>query len=689
MSTKIAIKNVRNIGIMAHIDAGKTTTTERILYYTGKIHRVGEVHEGNATMDWMVQEQERGITITSAATTCYWKDFCINIIDTPGHVDFTVEVERSLRVLDGAIAIFDGVAGVEPQSETVWRQADKYKVPRIAFINKLDRVGADFESSLTSIQEKLKSNAVALQIPIGEESNFTGVIDLLTEKALIWQDEAGDKIVESDIPEEYKDKAESKRETLIEAIVEYDDDLMEKFLEGEELSIESLKSALRKGVFQLKVVPVLCGSAFRNKGVQPLMDAVIDYLPNPIDISEVTGLSADNKETPLKRERSTEAPLCMLAFKIMTDAFVGHLTFVRIYSGILKVGSSILNTRTGKKERVSKILRMQANQRDEVEYLEAGHIGALAGMKFTATGDTLTEMKSPMRLESLEIPEPVISIAIEPKSTADSAKLAKALERLELEDPTFKVRHEGETGQTLICGMGELHLEVISDRLLREFKVAANVGNPQVSYRESVSSSSTTTYIHERESEKLKQFASVSITVEPLGNFDKSFEFINNVSNSVVPGKFVKAIEQGFSETLLSGVLAGFQTIGLKITLTGGRFDEDISDEVAFKIAASYALREGIRKNKPILLEPVMDLEVLVPEDYLSNMIMDLNSRKARVLNISMKGHLQVVNAISPLSKMFGYSTEMRSISQGRATYSMRFATYEQVPEETLKNFIS
>lgn len=688
MSTKISINNVRNIGIMAHIDAGKTTTTERFLFYTGNIHRIGEVHEGNATMDWMVQEQERGITITSAATTCFWKNHCINIIDTPGHVDFTVEVERSLRVLDGAIAVFDGVAGVEPQSETVWRQADKYKVSRLVFINKLDRVGADFNAALESVREKLKSNAHAFQLPIGSEGDFKGLVCLLTNKAYIWKDDNGAEFEITDVPEDMADDVQLARESLIETIVEFDDELMEMFLEGEEPSVESLKAAVRKAVFESKLVPVFCGSAFKNKGIQPLLDAVVEYLPSPVDIPDVKGFSADDKELPVTRNRTVEEPLAMLAFKIMTDPFVGHLTFVRIYSGVLKSGSAVLNTRTGKKERIAKILRMQANQREEIDTLEAGHIGAVAGLKFTGTGDTLTDIKAPIRLESLEVPEPVISIAIEPKSTADSDKLVKALDRLELEDPTFKVNQNIETGQTLISGMGELHLDVIADRLLREFKVAANVGKPQVSYRESVASSSKASYTHERETEKLKQFASVSLKIEPLGNFESSLEFVNKAPESAVPANFVKAVKKGIEESLLSGVIAGFQVIGLKVTLVSGRFDPEISDEVAFKIAASYAFREAMRANQVILLEPVMDLEVLVPEEYLSNIITDLNSRKARVLNISMKGHLQVVNAVAPLSRMFGYSTELRSVSQGRATYSMKFSTYEQVSAEVLKNFI-
>ncbi|MGE0175153.1 MAG: elongation factor G [Oligoflexales bacterium] len=685
MSKRVDPSCVRNIGIMAHIDAGKTTTTERILYYTGKIHRVGEVHEGTATMDWMVQEQERGITITSAATVCYWKDHCVNIIDTPGHVDFTIEVERSLRVLDGAIAVFDGVHGVEPQSETVWRQAEKYKVARIAFINKLDRVGGDFEMSVESMRKRLNAPAIPFQIPIGKEGDFKGVVDLITMKALIWQSDAVDQtLTTSDIPDEYIDSAQTARDIMVEAICEHDDALTEKFLEGKDISETELRNAARKATIALKLVPVFCGSAFKNKGIQPLLDAIVYYLPSPLDTPLVQGYSADDEEKRIERRRSVDEPLTMLAFKIMTDPFVGQLAFVRVYAGVLTNGVTVYNSRTGKRERVSKILIMQANQRQEVQSLEAGHIAALAGLKEVVTGDTLCDQKNPIRLESLETPEPVISIAIEPKSTADSDKLVKSLERLEKEDPTFKVKIDNETGQTLISGMGELHLEIITDRLLREFRVAANVGKPQVSYRETISGKGKLEKTFERETEKLKQFASVTIEVEPCTP-SGTVEFVSKVSEAQIPRDCIANVKQGIAESMAAGPIAGYPLIGVKTTLVGGVFDPERPDAHAFKIAASIALREAVRKASPILLEPVMAMEVLVPEDYLSNIMGDLNSRRAQITNVSMKGHLQVVEALAPLSELFGYSTQIRSLSQGRATYTMQFSRYEQVSDAVLK----
>ncbi len=685
MSKKIDLSSVRNIGIMAHIDAGKTTTTERFLFYCGKIHKVGEVHEGTATMDWMVQEQERGITITSAATTFFWKDFCFNLIDTPGHVDFTIEVERSLRILDGAVAVFDGVHGVEPQSETVWRQADKYGVSRLGFVNKMDRVGADFHASVASMKERLNANAVAFQLPIGAEDEFCGVIDLVTMKALVWpKDGQGEKFIEQEIPAELADDAAMYREQLIEAVAEFDDEVTEKFLEGKELSIQEIRRATRKGVIAKKVVPVFCGSAFKNKGIQPLLDAVTYYLPSPLDTPVVNGFTADDKEKPITRKRTVDEPLVMLAFKIMTDPFVGQLAFVRVYSGAVEVGETVLNARAEKKERVAKLLRMFANQREEVQRLEAGHIGAIAGLKLVVTGDTLCDPKHPMRLESLDSPEPVIGIAIEPKSTADSDKMLKALERLEKEDPTFKVKYDSETGQTIISGMGELHLDIIVDRMLREFRVAANVGKPQVSYRETVSAKASAEKIFHRETEKLKQFAQVALEVEPWeGNLGLQFEC--KFGTDVISAEFARAIKLGVEEGMASGTIAGFPVIGLKVKVIGVKVDPELSEASAFKVAAAMALREAIQKAQPVLLEPMMDVEVVVPEDYLSNIITDLNSRRANINNVGMRGHLQVVDALAPLSEMFGYTTQLRSISQGRATSSMKFSSYAQVSSQTLE----
>lgn len=684
MSKSVSLDLIRNIGIMAHIDAGKTTTTERILFYTGKIHRIGEVHEGTATMDWMAQEQERGITITSAATTCYWNKNCINIIDTPGHVDFTVEVERSLRVLDGAVAVFDGVAGVEPQSETVWRQADKYNVPRLAFVNKLDRVGAVFEDTIDSMRDRLGTNPIAFQIPIGTEDQFRGVVDLISMKAHIWDsDDAGANFVIGDIPADLGDDAQLARDQLLEGVCEQDDILMEKFLEGHEISDQELQDGARRATIAKKIVPVFCGSAFKNKGIQPLLDAICHYLPSPLDLPDVSGFSVDGKEESILRKRTEDEPLAMLAFKIQNDPFVGNLTYVRIYSGVLKAGQSVLNPRLGKQERISKVLKMEANQRQEIGSVGAGHIVALAGLKMVATGDTLCDAKNPILLESLDVPETVISIAIEPKSTSDSDKMMKALDRLEMEDPTFKVKYDSETGQTLICGMGELHLDIITDRLLREFRVAANVGKPQVSYRESIAKSVTKSKLFERESEKLKQYAGVTIKVEPAaaGN---GFEFISGVNDPKFSDEFFRSVQSGLLESTQVGVLAGFPVIDIKVTLTGINIDAEISDASAFKIAASFALREALQEADSYLLEPVMDLEILAPEESLSNVMTDLNSRRARVNNVGIKGHLQKVDAIAPLSEMFGYTTGLRSISQGRATYTMTFSSYEKVSQSVL-----
>jgi elongation factor G len=687
MSAKTTdLANLRNIGIMAHIDAGKTTTTERILFYTGQIHRVGEVHEGNTTTDWMVQEQERGITITAAAVTSTWKNHQINIIDTPGHVDFTIEVERSLRVLDGAIAVFDGVSGVEPQSETVWRQADKYKVPRICFINKMDRVGASFVNSVASIRERLAAHPVPFQLPIGAEDQFSGVIDLIKMKALIWGvgDCKGEVWSEAEIPADMAAETALAREFLIEQIANCDDLLAEKYLGGEAISEAELKSAARRATIGFKFVPVFCGSAFKNKGVQPLLDAVIDYLPSPIELANVEGMDVEDEEKIITRKRTSDENFSGLAFKIMSDPFVGQLTYVRIYSGSMTVGEVVLNTRTNKRERIAKILRMQANDREELETVGAGEIVAIAGFKLIATGDTICDQKHPLRFESVIFPEPVISIALEVRSSADTDKLQKALERLQNEDPSFRVSFNGETGQTLLSGMGELHLEIIVDRLKREFKVECNVGKPQVSYRETISAEGRVDETHRREGAGVNQFAQVTIEFSP-GPRDGVLVFENKVKENKLPKIYADQVKKGLEESLLAGPIAGFPVVGVKASLVDGRFDPAIPDPNAFKVAASMALRRGLRGATPLLLEPVMALEVIAPEDYLSNVITDLNSRRAHVNNVTMKGHLQCVEANASLSEMFGYSTQLRSISQGRATFTMKFASYEQVSPMTLK----
>lgn len=687
---KIELAAFRNIGIMAHIDAGKTTTTERILYYTGKIHKIGEVHEGNTTMDWMIQEQERGITITSAAITCFWKNHRINIIDTPGHVDFTVEVERSLRVLDGAIAVFDGVHGVEPQSETVWRQANKYRVARIAFVNKMDRVGADFQASVTSIRERLAANPVPFQLPIGREDDFHGVIDLVAMQAITWppENEAhGQNFSLGPIPEELQAEAQAARDFLIEQVAETDEALTEKFLEGAPISNQELWAAARKATIGFKFVPVFCGSAFKNKGIQPLLDAVVALLPSPLDLPDVEGMSADDKETHLKRRRVADEPFSALVFKIVSDPFVGQLAYARVYSGMVDTGTTVYNARSHKRERIAKILIMTANQREEVPQASAGEIVAMAGLKLVATGDTICDQKAPIRYETVQFPTPVIAVAIEPRSAADMEKLSKALERLAIEDPTFQVALDAETGQTLIRGMGELHLEIVVDRLKREFRVDANVGAPQVSYRETIAGHAAAEEVFERESGGLHQFAGVAIKVEAIdGQGDQGgLVFVNAAPASVIPPAMVKGVKTGLEESMQAGPIAGFPVLGVKATLVGGTYKEAISDEIAFKIAAAGAMRTALRQAQPRLLEPVMAVEVLVPENYLSNVITDLNSRHAQVNNVSLRGHLQVVDATAPLAEMFGYSTQLRSISQGRATYSMQFCRYEPVSKSTLE----
>ncbi len=695
MSKKTELSAFRNIGIMAHIDAGKTTTTERILYYTGKIHKIGEVHEGNATMDWMIQEQERGITITAAAVTCFWKNHRINIIDTPGHVDFTVEVERSLRVLDGAVAVFDGVHGVEPQSETVWRQANKYHVPRIAFVNKMDRIGADFNMSVDSMRERLAANPVMFQLPIGEEDAFKGVVDLVAMKAMIWEDgdTSGTKFSVTDIPEDMLDEVSQARDTLVERVAETDEALTLKFLEGQAIEPEELWKAARAATIGFQIVPVFCGSAFKNKGIQPLLDAVVALLPSPIDLPPVNGLSADESERPMTRKRLPEEPFSGMVFKIVSDPFVGQLAYMRIYSGVLEAGSAYINSRTGKRERVAKILMMQANQREEVESAQAGEIVAVAGPKMVVTGDTMCDQKDPIRYESVVFPTPVISVAIEPKSTSDMDKLTKALDRLAIEDPTFRVTFDPETAQTLISGMGELHLDIIVDRLRREFRVDANVGAPQVSYRETIRASARQEEVFERETAGLHQFAAVQLLVEPVDREEgvsaqAELVFTNEAPVTSVPPAFLRAVRLGLQESTAAGPIAGFPVIGVKAKLLGGRQMDGVSDELAFKIAAANAMRAALRKAQPELLEPVMSIEVLVPENYLSNIITDLNSRHARVNNVSLRGHLQVVEATAPLAEMFGYSTQLRSISQGRATYTMQFSHYESVSKQTLERIM-
>ncbi len=692
MSKKKQLSNMRNIGIMAHIDAGKTTTTERMLFYTGKIHKIGEVHEGSTTTDWMIQEQERGITITSAAISFEWQNCLINLIDTPGHVDFTIEVERSLRVLDGAIAVFDGTHGVEPQSETVWRQANKYNVPRICFINKLDRVGSSFEVSVNSIREKLKANPIPIQLPIGKEGDFLGIIDLVKMKSYIWPKDTKDGTVFQieEIPAEEKERAEKAREVLLEALAESNDELMEKFLEGVELQEEEIKNCLREATIAQKFVPVLCGSAFKNKGVQPLLDAVVDYLPSPLDITEVEGLTADDREEKIVRKRVEEDEFSSLAFKIVSDSFVGILIYVRIYSGQIKVGETVLNSRTGKRERIQKIFKMRANDRTEIPTASAGDIVAFVGPKAIGTGDTLCSQKDPIRFESIVFPDPVIYVAIEPKTTADADKLVKSLQRLEIEDPSFKIKEEKETAQTLIGGMGELHLDIIVDRLKREFNVPVSIGSPQVAYRETVSKIVTKTHRFEREGAGTRQFAEITVRVEPKDAVE-DLTFINALEkNVVVPVNFLKSIEKGVEECLGAGPIAGFPVLGVRITLLGVKILEGVSDQVAFQIVANMAVREALRTASPNLMYPIMAIEVTTPEEYLSNVIGDLNSRKAQVKQINLiQGNLQRIEAQGPMAELFGYSTGLRSLSQGRATYTLSFSHYDVVPQSVLQQMTS
>jgi elongation factor G len=678
---------VRNIGIMAHIDAGKTTATERILFFTGKTHKIGEVHDGSATMDWMAQEQERGITITSAATTAFWRDHRINIIDTPGHVDFTVEVERSLRVLDGAVALFDAVAGVQPQSETVWRQAEKYAVPRIAFINKMDRVGADFTAAVKSMVDRLGARAVPIQIPMGAEDAFEGIIDLVERKAIRYTDSIGDTWEEGDIPAALLAEADAARHTLVEAVADHDEGIAMAFLEDEEIDAATLRAAIRACTLDLSITPVLCGSAFKNKGVQPLLDAVIDYLPTPLDKGSVTGINPKNGEE-VERKPSLDEPFCALAFKIMSDPFVGKLTYFRVYSGVLKAGTHVYNPATDRKERVGRILQMHANSREERESVGAGEIAAAVGLKQVTTGHTLCDESHPILLESITFPEPVIGLAVEPKTKADQDKLATALGRLSEEDPTFRVRTDEETGQVVISGMGELHLEIIVDRLVREFSVAANVGKPQVAYRETV----------RKKVEKIQgkfvrqtggrgQYGDAVISLEP--NPGKGYEFDNKITGGVIPKEYIKSVDEGIREAMESGTVAGYPVVDVKATLTFGSFHDVDSSEIAFKVAGSMAFKAAMPRADPTLLEPVFAVEVETPDEYMGDVIGDLSSRRGRILSMEPRGKTQIVTARVPLSTMFGYATTVRSLSQGRATYTMQFASYEEVPKALAEEIVA
>ncbi len=672
---------------MAHIDAGKTTTTERILFYTGVSHKIGEVHDGQATMDWMAQEQERGITITSAATTCFWRDHRIVIIDTPGHVDFTMEVERSLRVLDGAVAVFDAVAGVEPQSETVWRQADRYKVPRICFVNKMDRVGADFHRCVGMIKERLGAKPVPLQIPIGAEDEFRGVVDLITGTCRIWDDKSvGSSWTEGEIPEDLRTIYDDMRLALVEAIAEEDEALLEKYLSGEELTPEELTAGIRKSTVALKISPVLCGTAFRNKGVQPLLDAVVDYLPSPLDVVQMQGLDPHNNET-VDCSCNDTAPLSALAFKLATDPFVGHLTFLRIYSGHIESGMTIINGATGRKERVGRLLKMHANKREDIKWAGSGDIVAAVGLKQASTGDTVCDPSRPVVLESLDIPDPVIEVAIEPKTKADRDHLSDALGKLAREDPSFRVKTDEETDQTLIAGMGELHLEIIVDRLLREFSVNANVGQPRVAYRETITAKTKVDVKHAKQTGGRGQYAHTVLEVEP--NPEKGFEFVDSIKGGIIPKEYIPSVGRGIEDALKSGVMAGFPTVDVKAELVYGSFHDVDSSEQAFYICGSMAIKEALRKAKPVLLEPIMSVEVVTPEDYLGDVMGDLNSRRGRVSSMDTRGNAQVIRCNVPLSAMFGYATDLRSKTQGRATFTMQFDHYEQVPaslaEEILK----
>jgi elongation factor G len=693
MPRKFPLERTRNIGIMAHIDAGKTTTTERILYYTGRTHKMGEVHEGAAVMDWMEQEQERGITITSAATACEWKDHRINIIDTPGHVDFTVEVERSLRVLDGAIAVFDSVAGVEPQSETVWRQADKYRVPRIAFINKMDRVGADFGKSVETMKDRLGANPLPIQLPIGAEDQFQGVVDLIENKALVWKDELGTEFEYTEIPSELEDAAHEARTHLIEACADYDDELMEMYLEDQEIPHERIAKSLHRATLDLKVTPVLAGSAFKNKGVQPLLDAIVELLPSPLEVPPVTGVETsgkgadDGQGAEVHRKADEGEPFAALAFKVMTDPYVGKLTYFRVYSGKVQAGGRVLNATTGKTERIGRLLMMHANSREEIEEAYAGDIVAGVGLKQTSTGDTLSAPDAPVLLETIEFPEPVIAVAIEPKTKSDQEKLSASLARLGEEDPTFRIQTDEETGQTLIHGMGELHLDVIVDRLLREFNVDANVGRPQVAYRETIRDRvEKVEGRFVRQTGGRGQFGHVVINLEPAP--DEGFDFVNKIKGGVIPTEFIPAVEQGIEEALTSGVKAGYPMVDTRVELIDGSYHDVDSSEMAFKIAGSMALQEAARRAKPTLLEPVMAVEVVTPEEFLGDVIGDLSRRRGKVQGQEPRGNALAVKAFVPLGEMFGYATDVRSSTQGRASFTMQFERYEEVPGNIAEQII-
>jgi elongation factor G len=687
VSRTVPLERCRNIGIMAHIDAGKTTTTERILFYTGKTHRIGEVHEGTATMDWMEQEQERGITITSAATTCTWRDIRINIIDTPGHVDFTAEVERSLRVLDGAVAVFDAVHGVQPQSEKVWRQADKYGVPRICFINKIDKMGADFEHAVDTLRKRLNAKPVAIQIPIGQEDKFRGVVDLIEMKSIVWQDDTiGAEYITGEIPAELQKKAEAFHTALVETVAENDDEMLHKFLEGETISAAELRASLRKSTIALKVFPVVVGTAFKNKGVQPLLDAVVDYLPSPLDAGEVKGVNPDNGEV-ITRKPADSQPFSALAFKIMADPFVGQLTFIRVYSGQLKSGDSVLNAGRGRSERIGRLLKMHANKREDINEILAGDICAAVGLKNVSTGDTICEEKHPIALESITFAVPVISVAVEPKTKADQEKMGMALSKLAQEDPTFKVHTDPDSGQTIISGMGELHLEIIVDRMMREYKVEANVGKPQVAYRETIRRKSEAEGKYIRQTGGRGQYGHAKIRIEP-NEPGKGYEFINEVVGGSVPKEFIKPIDQGIQEALEGGILAGYPMVDVKVELYDGSYHDVDSNEMAFKIAGSMAFKEAARKASPVLLEPVMAVEVVTPEDYAGVIMGDLSSRRGRIEGMEHRAGSQVIKAIVPLAEMFGYATHMRSSTQGRAEYSMHFARYEEVPRSAADEII-
>ena len=689
MARTVPLERMRNIGIAAHIDAGKTTTTERILYDTGRTHKLGEVHEGTAIMDWMEQEQERGITITSAATTCFWRDIQINIIDTPGHVDFTAEVERSLRVLDGAVAVFDAVAGVQPQSETVWRQADKYNVPRICFINKMDRVGADFFHSIETIVGRLKCKPVAIQLPVGAEDQFKGVIDLVQMKARIWRDETlGAEYDEVEIPEELLEQAHEYREKMIEAVAEHDDTLFEKFVEGQALTEAEIQHGIRTATIKLKIFPVICGSAFKNKGVQTMLDAVVDYLPSPLDVPPVEGTAVGDPTQVLTRQASDSEPFSALVFKIMTDSYVGQLAFFRVYSGKLAAGESVYNVAKGRKERIGRLLRMHANKREEIQEIYAGDIAAAVGLKTVQTGDTICDDDSPIVLESITFPTPVIQLAVEPKTKADQEKLGMAIQKLAQEDPTFRVATDPETGQTILSGMGELHLEIIVDRMMREFGVGANVGKPQVAYRETIRKHAEAEGRHVKQSGGRGQYGVVKIKVEPLPA-GSGFEFVNEIFGGSIPKEFIKPVESGMREALEGGVLAGYPMSDLKAILYDGSYHDVDSSEMAFKIAGSLAIKEAARKAKAVLLEPIMAVEVVVPEEYMGDVIGDLNSRRGRIEGMELRGTTQIIKSMVPLSEMFGYATELRSRTQGRGSFTMHFGKYEEVPSALSEEIVN